>query len=59
MFGHRLNASLGMGYVRLAEPITADLIQRTRFEIDVAGRQVSCQAQLSPWYDPKNERIRV
>jgi heterotetrameric sarcosine oxidase gamma subunit len=58
MFGHRLNASLGMGYVRLAEPISAELIKSIRFEIDVAGRRVPCEAQLSPWYDPKNERIR-
>jgi heterotetrameric sarcosine oxidase gamma subunit len=58
MYGHRLNASLGMGYVKLDEPISAELIQHTRFEIDVAGQRVPCQAQLSPWYDSKNERIR-
>jgi heterotetrameric sarcosine oxidase gamma subunit len=58
MYGHRLQASLGMGYVKLKEPITASLLLNTRFEIDVAGVRVPCQAQLSPWYDPKNERIR-
>ncbi len=58
MYGHRLNASLGMGYVKLGEPITAELIQHTRFEIDVAGQRVACQAQFSPWYDAKNEKIR-
>jgi glycine cleavage system aminomethyltransferase T/glycine/D-amino acid oxidase-like deaminating enzyme len=59
MYGHRVGASLGMGYVRLAEPITPDVIKATRFEIGVGDRRVPAQAQLGPWYDPKGDRIKV
>ena len=59
MYGHRVGASLGMGYVKLDGPITVDRLKATRFEVGVAERLVPAQAQLSPWYDAKNERIRV
>lgn len=58
MYGHRVGASLGMGYVRLDGPVTADRIQATRFQIGVGERMVPAQAQLAPWYDAKNQRIR-
>ncbi len=58
-FGHRVGASLGMGYVTLDEPVTAALLQATRFEIGIGDRRVPARAQLGAWYDPKNERIRA
>jgi 4-methylaminobutanoate oxidase (formaldehyde-forming) len=57
-FGHRVGASLGMGYVTMDEPVTAALLQATRFEVGIGDRRVSARAQLGAWYDPKNERIR-
>ena len=58
MFGHRVNASLGMGYVKLDQPITADLIAEISFEIGVGDRRVKAEAQLCAWYDSRNARIR-
>ncbi len=58
MYGHRVEASLGMGYVRQSHPVTADWVAATRFEIGVGDRRVPAQAQLGPWYDPRNERVR-
>lgn len=59
MYGHRVGASLAMGYVRQPQPITADWIAGTRFEIGVGARRVPARAQLGPWYDPKNERVKA
>lgn len=59
MFGHRVGASLGMGYVKRPHPITPDWIAATRFEIGVGDRRVPAQAQLGAWYDPKGERIKA
>jgi 4-methylaminobutanoate oxidase (formaldehyde-forming) len=59
MYGHRVEASLGMGYVKLDQPMTADLIRATRFEIGIGDRRVAAQAQLGGWYDPRNERCKV
>jgi len=59
MYGHRVQASLGMGYAKLSQPITAEVVAGTRWEIGVGDRRVPAVAQLRAWYDPKNERIRA
>lgn len=59
MYGHRVEASLGMGYVKMAHAITPDWIAATKFENSVAERRVPASAQLAPWYDPKSERLRA
>ncbi|MBL8344872.1 MAG: FAD-dependent oxidoreductase [Rubrivivax sp.] len=59
MVGHRVQASLGMGYVRRPHAITAEWIAATRFEVGVGDRRIGARAQLGPWYDPKNERVKA
>jgi heterotetrameric sarcosine oxidase gamma subunit len=59
MYGHRVGALLGMGYVQLDQPLTADAISALRFEVGVGDRRVQAQAQLTPWYDPKGVLIRA
>jgi 4-methylaminobutanoate oxidase (formaldehyde-forming) len=59
MYGHRVGASLGMGYVRLDEPVTAQALVARRFEVEVACERVPAQLQLAPYYDSGNERIRT
>lgn len=59
MYGHRVQASLGMGYVKLPHALTPDAIAATRFDIGIGDRRVRAQAQLAPWYDPKGARIKV
>ena len=58
MYGHRVEASLGMGYVRFDEPVSAELLAARRFEVEVAGERIPAKLQLGPFYDPKMERIR-
>ncbi|WP_059411950.1 GcvT family protein [Cupriavidus basilensis] len=58
MFGHRLGASLGMGYVTNPDGVTADWLARNTFEIEVAWQRIPAQASLSPFYDPRNLRIK-
>jgi 4-methylaminobutanoate oxidase (formaldehyde-forming) len=59
MYGHRLQASLGMGYVTLDGPVTAQRVASTAFEVEVAGERIPASAQLGAWYDPKMERVRA
>lgn len=58
MYGHRVQASLGMGWVRRPHAVTAEWIAATRFEVGVASRRVPAGAQLGAWYDPRNERVK-
>jgi len=57
-WGHRINKSLGIGYISDAENVTTELVKGSKFEIEVALKRYPAIAQLSPWYDPKSERVR-
>ena len=58
MFGHRLGASLGMGYVKAGEPVTADWLAAQKFEIEIGWERYPVQAQLTPFYDPNLGRVK-
>jgi 4-methylaminobutanoate oxidase (formaldehyde-forming) len=58
MYGHRLGASLGMGYLHCPEGVTKDFIESGSYEIEVAWERVPATAQLAPFYDPKMSRIK-
>ena len=58
MFGHRVEASLGMGYIEAAEPIKQVWLDAHQLEVEIAWRRVPVQAQLRPWYDPDNSLVR-
>jgi len=57
-YGHRIGASLGMGYVEHPDGITKSLLDVAEFEIEVACEAYPAEARLGAWYDPKNERVR-
>lgn len=59
MYGHRVDASLGMGYVRADEPITPAWIAEQKFEIEIGWERYAAHAQLAPFYDPKGERVKA
>ena len=58
MYGHRIGAPVAMGYLRHAEGVTQDWLDQLGLEIEVAWERVPALAQLAPWYDPSNARIR-
>jgi glycine cleavage system aminomethyltransferase T len=59
MHGHRVEAALGMGYVKPGHAVTPAWVAATRFEIGVGDRLVPAQAQLGAWYDPKGLRVKT
>lgn len=58
-YGHRIDASLGMGYLHCEEGVTRDFLSCNDFEIEIASQRYAADAQFEPWYDPKGERIRL
>jgi 4-methylaminobutanoate oxidase (formaldehyde-forming) len=59
MYGHYLDASLGMGYVTRADAVAdRDWVLSGVYEIEVAGERVGATASLEPFYDPKSTRPR-
>ena len=57
-YGHRIGASLGMGYVTCAEGVSDQWLASGKLELEVAWKRYPVQAQLGPWYDPKSARVR-
>ena len=57
-WGHRLERSLGMGYVSCDAGVTPQWLQAGRWQVEVAGERHEARVQLPPWYDPAGERIR-
>lgn len=58
-FGHSLNQSIGLGYVRSDQVIDNDYILSGTYELEVAAKRVPADISLTPLYDPENLRIKV
>ena len=59
MYGHTIGTSIGMGYVLNEEGVTKELVNSSKFEIEVAGKKYSAKASLKAFYDSKSERVRM
>jgi glycine cleavage system T protein len=57
-FGPTLGTSVGLGMVEHLGGITADFLRSHRWEIDVHDSRVKATLSLTPFYDPKSERVR-
>ena len=58
-YGFTLGASVGMGYVKCADGVTADLIKSATFEIEIAGERYAAEASLKSFYDPDGIRVKM
>ncbi len=58
-WGHRVNKSLGMGYVRCEEGVTKDWIDSAKWEVEIAWKRYQAKVQFAPFYDPKSTLIRA
>jgi glycine cleavage system aminomethyltransferase T len=57
-FGPTQGASVGLGTIELPGGVTAERLRASRFEVQVSDRLVPATASLTPFYDPKSERVR-
>lgn len=57
-WGHRINASLGMGYVENASGFSEPWLSSGNWEVEIAWKRYPVSLQLRPWYDPKGERLK-
>jgi 4-methylaminobutanoate oxidase (formaldehyde-forming) len=57
-YGHTLGASVGLGYVKNDEPITADWLASHKWQINVGGQIIDAEASLRAAYDPSGEKMR-
>jgi 4-methylaminobutanoate oxidase (formaldehyde-forming) len=58
-FGHTVQKSIGMGYVRDAGGLTREDVLAGTYELEVAGDRVDAEVHLTALYDPKMERVKA
>ena len=57
-FGHHLELSIGMGYVRSIDGVDKDFILKGQYQLKVGDRLFDCSAQLTPPFDPDMKKIK-
>lgn len=57
-WGHRVSASLGMGYVSNDDGINENWLASGTWEVEVAWKRYPAEVQLRAWYDPAGDRIK-
>jgi sarcosine dehydrogenase len=58
-FGYTVDRSIGYGYVRHPDGVTADFVSSGEYELEVATDRVKCSVHLRPLYDPTGARIKA
>ena len=58
-WGHRVDKSLGLGYVRHHDGVTHDWLNSGAWEVELAWRRYPARVQLQAFYDPRGERIKT
>jgi heterotetrameric sarcosine oxidase gamma subunit len=58
-WGHRVNRSLGLGYVKVSEGVSKDWIESGTWEIELAWKRYAAKVQMSSFYDPKGDKIKA
>lgn len=57
-YGHRIGASLGMGYVTHPGGVNSEWLTSGSWEVEIAWVRHPVTVQLGPWYDPKGEKLK-
>ncbi|MBL9046646.1 MAG: GcvT family protein, partial [Tabrizicola sp.] len=58
-FGHTVQKSIGMGFVRHPQGVTEDFVVSGSYELEVASERVPAQVSLAPLYDPQNLKVKA
>ena len=57
-YGHTLMGAVGIGFVELDRPVSADLVAKGPWSVEVAGQRIAANASLKPMLDPTLENVR-
>ena len=58
-YGYTIGRSIGMGYVRHPEGVTADWLLSGNYELEVATERHQAAVSLRPLYDPTSARVKL
>jgi sarcosine dehydrogenase len=58
-YGYSIGKAIGYGYVRNSDGVDPTFVLSGDYQLEVAGGRRPATVSLSPFYDPKGERIRL
>ena len=58
-WGHRINRSLGLGYVKATDGVNKEWVESGTWEVELAWKRYPAKVQLGSFYDPKGEKIKA
>ena len=58
-YGHSLGGAVGIGFVTLEGPVTAEIVATGNWTVQVADKMIPATASLKPLYDPAMEKVRA
>ena len=58
-FGYTIDRSIGYGYVRQPDGVTAAYVLDGTYELEVATERVPAEVSLEPLYDPTMSRVKI
>ncbi len=58
-YGYTVGRSIGMGYVRNSQGVTADWLLSGTYELEVATERHGASVSLRPLYDPTSARVKA
>ncbi|MFO1101291.1 MAG: FAD-dependent oxidoreductase [Methylocystis sp.] len=58
-YGYSIGKAIGYGYVRCADGVDPTFVLSGDYQLEIAGERRPAIVSLSPFYDPKGERIRA
>ncbi|MBI1980158.1 MAG: GcvT family protein [Methylocystis sp.] len=58
-YGYSIGKAIGYGYVRSPDGVDPAFVLSGEYQLEIAGERRPAAVSLSPFYDPKGERIRA
>jgi 4-methylaminobutanoate oxidase (formaldehyde-forming) len=58
-FGHTIQKSIGMGFVRNPVGVSEDYVLSGSYELEVASERVPAEITLAPLFDPRNLKVKA
>ncbi|MFO1125380.1 MAG: glycine cleavage T C-terminal barrel domain-containing protein [Methylocystis sp.] len=58
-YGYSIGKAIGYGYVRNPDGVDPTFVLSGEYQLEIAGERRPASVSLSPFYDPKGQRIRT
>ena len=58
-YGYSIGKAIGYGYVRNSDGVDPAFVLSGDYQLEIAGERRPATVSLSPFYDPKGERLRA